>query len=227
MDRIIEFWLLSSILRSPVLAFVILVVAYTIADRQFIGVLPDVTKPFRRNARIRSLRAEAERNPHNSAAMQELGLLLVEKGAFEEAADRLASALRRMPENANVRLGLGIALYNLGRYDDAIAEVHEAIRLNPRVGYGLPSVYLLKNQLRIGSVNDSAAIEALLERITSAGSPEVLYRSGLALLEAGDTVRAKRMFSAALANYRCFPGRLKKMHRRWALAAWIRGLLVR
>lgn len=227
MRPLYSFWLLSAILRNPILALIVLAFIYAVIDQQFIGVLPDFTKPFRRNSRIRSLRAEIERSPFNAAASQELGLLLVEQGSYEEAAKRLQSALERMPENANVRLGLGIALYNLGEYEQAVAEIQEAIKLNPKAGYGLPNVYLLMNELRLGESGDSAVIADLIEKILSYGSPEVLYRSGVALQQAGDKDGAKRMFSAAVSNYRSFPGRVRKLHRRWAYAAWLRNASIR
>lgn len=222
-----SFWWLSAILGNPFVALAVLAIVYLIADRRYIGILPDITRPLRRAARIRQLRAEVERSPYNSSALQELGSLLVEKGDYREAAERLKSALDRQPESAGVHLGLGIALYHLGRYEEAISEVNEAIGLNPRVGYGLPDVYLLMDQLRLGASRDAAAVTDLEKKISSIGSPEILYRSGRAFQQAGDRAAAKRMFSMAVANYRCFPGRVRKLHRRWALAAWVRGLLLR
>ena len=221
------FWWLSAILGNPYLALAVLIIAYFIVDQRYIGILPDVTKPFRRAARIRQLRSEAERNPYNSAALQDLGLLLMEKGDYEEAAKRLRSALERQPENAGVHLGLGIALYHLGRHEEAVSEIDEAIRLSPRVGYGLPDVYLLMNQLRAGASRNEAVVADLESRISSLGSPEILYRAGRAFSQAGDKEAAKRMFSTAVANYRCFPARVSKLHRRWAVAAWLHGLFLR
>ncbi len=221
MGSLYTFWWLSAILGNPYLALAVLAIAYFIVDQRYIGILPDVTKPFRRAKRIRQLRAEAERNPHNSAALQELGLLLVERGEYKEAAERLSSALDRQPENAGVHLGLGMALYHLGRHDEAVSQINEAISLSPRVGYGLPDVYLLMNQLRPGVARDEALVADLEKRISSLGSPEILYRAGRALSQAGDKEAAKRMYSTAVGNYRCFPGRVRKLHRRWALAAWV------
>ena len=221
MGSLYTFRWLSAILGNPYLALAVLATAYFIVDQRYIGILPDVTKPFRRAKRIRQLRAEAERNPHNSAAMQELGLLLVERGEYKEAAERLSSALDRQPENAGVHLGLGMALYHLGRHDEGVSQINEAIGLSPRVGYGLPDVYLLMNQLRPGVTRDEALVADLEKRISSLGSPEILYRAGRALSQAGDKEAAKRMYSTAVGNYRCFPGRVRKLHRRWALAAWV------
>lgn len=225
MGSLYTFRWLSAILGNPYLALAVLATAYFIVDQRYIGILPDVTKPFRRAKRIRQLRAEAERNPHNSAAMQELGLLLVERGEYKEAAERLSSALDRQPENAGVHLGLGMALYHLGRHDEGVSQINEAIGLSPRVGYGLPDVYLLMNQLRPGVTRDEALVADLGKRISSLGSPEILYRAGRAFSQAGDKEAAKRMYSTAVANYRCFPGRVRKLHRRWALAAWVHRVL--
>ena len=227
MDSLYAFSWLSAILGNPYLALIVLVIVYLIVDQRYIGILPDVTKPYRRAKRIRQLRAEVTRNPYNSAALQGLGLLLVEMGLYEEASERLRAALDRQPENAGVHLGLGMSLYHLGRYEEAVSQINEAISLNPRVGYGLPDVYLLMDQLRPGVSGDEAVIADLAKRISSLGSPEILFRAGQAFRQAGDKAAAKRMFSTAVANYRCFPSRVRKLHRRWALAAWVHGLLLR
>lgn len=220
-------WWLSAILSNPYIALAVLIIVCIIIDQRYIGVFPDVTKPFRRAARMRRLRAEVKLSPYNSAALQELGSLLLERGAYAEAEENLRFALERQPESAGVHLGLGIALYHLGRHEEAVSEVNEAIRLNARVGYGLPDVYLLMDQLRLGASREAAAIADLEKKILSLGSPEILYKAGQAFRQAGDKEAAKRMFSTAVANYRCFPVRVRKLHRRWALAAWVHGWLLR
>ena len=48
MRPLYSFWLLSAILRNPILALIVLAFIYAVIDQQFIG-LPDFTKPLRRN----------------------------------------------------------------------------------------------------------------------------------------------------------------------------------
>ena len=75
-----------------------------------------------------------EREPGYAPALNDLGLLLIGEGRFQEALPLLEKALAPSPRFVNARINLAHSLTGAGRYPEALTQVREALRLDPRSG---------------------------------------------------------------------------------------------
>jgi tetratricopeptide (TPR) repeat protein len=70
-------------------------------------------------------------HPRHAGAAHALGLLHLQSGRPERAAERLALAVRLEPDNADLLRDHGMALLALGLHDEAIASLDAALALTP------------------------------------------------------------------------------------------------
>jgi len=89
---------------------------------------------------IRHLSAAAQRMPvrldvqYNLADVRyNLGLVLLQKGAFKQSAANLAEAVRLEPEKADFHYQLALALAALGQIGEAITHYSQAVSLEPDI----------------------------------------------------------------------------------------------
>jgi len=75
-------------------------------------------------------RRALELEPH-AGAYNNLGIVLMEQGRFDEAASCYHRALQLLPGYAEAYNNLGIARMDAGRLDEAVANCREALRLRP------------------------------------------------------------------------------------------------
>jgi len=207
------YFIFQVFLRNPLLALIIIAFAYLIIDRQFIGLLPDVFKPYRRKTRIKNLKDEVEINPANVDAYKELGLLYLEEKKYQVAVEYFLKTLNKMEEYADIHFFLGKSYYLQGQSKKGTDELEKGLEINTKVGYGEPYVYLLEAE--INTDKDPEKIEDLINNLERFGTPEILYKAGKVLVKY-DLQRAKLMFKEALENYKASPRNFKKLHRRWA-----------
>lgn len=195
-------------------------------DRRFVGLLPDVTAPLRRAARVRQLRAMIELNPADSVAQLELGSLLFQAGRTAEALPYLERAGKRLDDHATAQFYLGAANVRMGRPTEGVGALRRAVELRPEVQYGLPYVYLAECALKSASGGEGSATEAELQEwvstVTHYGNVETSYRMGTVLMRGGRKEEAQRMFREALSDYRLSPPFARRAARRWALLARLR-----
>ncbi len=209
------YYILSMLTGNPLLALAILVVLYIIMDKAYLGFLPDFSAPFRRNSRIRSLKAELEVNPANAGSAQELGIIFFEKKDYRKALTYLERANEKVHNSARLYMYKGMALVELNRPDEGKADLERSLELDPRVGHGLPYIYLLRYQLKRGE--DPASTAVLEEGLENFASTENFFRMGVVYKKQGKKQRARQMFENALDEYSYVPKRLRRLHRRWAL----------
>jgi len=88
-------------------------------------------------------RHRVERYPGAWAARLNLGAVLAERGAFEEAATHLRAGLGVEPDNVELQMNLGAVLASLGQLPEAQACLEQALRLSP----GNPHVHANLAQL--------------------------------------------------------------------------------
>jgi len=223
------YWLLSALLGNPIIALIVLFLIYLMIDRRFIGLLPDFTRPFRQSSRLRRLRTEVELNPANAGALLELGMLLFDKGRYQEALPFLEKAGKKLDDHATAQFYLGAVYVRLGRLAEGRQILEKAVALRPNVQYGEPYIYLAEAALHSQGKEDLATItdaslqeklEEWIEAVSRYGNVEILYRMGRVLLEAGKRDEAGRLFNEAMASYRQAPAFSKRTSRRWALRTW-------
>ncbi|NLW25003.1 MAG: tetratricopeptide repeat protein [Clostridia bacterium] len=210
------YFLFRILLGNPILALIIIVFLYLLVDRQFIGLFPDIFKPFRRKARINKLKQEVSINPANVNAYKELGELYLEAKKYKDSVNYLEKTLGKMGEYADIHFYLGKAYYLLGEKEKGAEELKTAIEINTKVGYGEPYIYLLDRE--INTSRDPEVIKELLFSIERFGTPEILYKAGKVLLN-HDRPRAREMFREAIDDYKKGPKHYRKTHRRWAFLA--------
>lgn len=218
-----EFYLLSRLLGNPILALIILAVIYAIVDRRYVGFVPDFLRPFQRAAALRRLRRTLEVNPADANAHMEMGMLLAEKGRWQEAVEHLEVAKDRIG-NSQAYFHLGMAYCSVGRWEEGKAALEKALELNPSVGYGEPYLYLAEYRLRHGQRIDD--VPGLEEAMRQFGSVDVCYRLGRLYERAGSPAQARAMYREALETHAGNPPFLRRKHRRTALKAWLRQRLI-
>ena len=206
--------------RYPLLVLAVLAACYLIADRRFIGLVPDFTRPFKRRRHMARLAATVRLNPADAHAQLELGAIHLERGEAKKALPLLEKARERDADSARVHFLLGAACRRLGQEERAEEALARAVAINPKVGYGEPYYHLLAIGLR-RRTRDEAALAEYGARIRSYGSPEIFYRAGRALLAAGERAEARTMFQEAIDNYRASPKGFRRVHRRWAAGSRI------
>lgn len=217
------YFLLSFLLRSPLLALVIIFLIYAFMDRAYIGFLPDFLAPFRRNSQIQQLREVLRINPADAGAAQELGSIYFEKKNYSSALEYLKKALEKVTNSPRLYLYLGMTYMELQQEDQGKDALEKALELDPRVGHGLLYIYLTRYELTHKG-SGSEKFKQLAGSFSNFANTENLYRMGIVYKKTGDKQKANEMFHKALEEYSYVPGRLRKLHRRWALLARLHSL---
>lgn len=213
------YYLLSALTGNPLLALIIIIVAYVLLDKAYLGFLPDFSAPFRRNARINNLLSLIKVNPANADAAQELGILYFEKKNYEKSLQYLKMAHEKVKNSARLYLYLGMAYIELGQLEPGKEAIDHAVELDRKTGHGLPYIYLLKYELKKG--RDSEALTSLEAEFERFANTENFFRMGKVYKHAGHTRKAADMFTEALKDYSYVPKTLRRIHRKWALLSWL------
>ncbi len=71
------------------------------------------------------------RSPRHADALHSLGMLALQAGHPQAAADLIAKALAEAPQDAGAHGNLGYALHVLGRHDEALQSLDRALAINP------------------------------------------------------------------------------------------------
>lgn len=211
--------LLSLLTGNPLLALGILLLVFFLAERRFIGVLPDLLEPWRRGNRLRSLKREVQVNPANAEANLELGEIHFRKGQYQEALSFLDQASSKMAGHPLYHFYYGAASYHMGKIKDGKEEIKKAVDANPKASFGEPYLYLLRIYLEEKQPDEK--IEAALNQLMLYGSPKTHYLAGKLFLSANDRPRARRLFRETIDNYEACRGALRRTYRRWAVLSKI------
>jgi tetratricopeptide (TPR) repeat protein len=214
--------LLTLLTRNPLLALAVIILIMFLAERRFIGLLPDFTATWRRVNRVRELQREVRVNPANAEAYLELGEACLQKGQYEQALSYLNSAAAKMEDHPLLHFYLGAAYYQLGRIDEGRVEIERAIELNPKASFGEPYLYLAKIYLQ--QKQPAEKIEQLYQNLMQYGSPKIHYLAGNLFLTCNEREKASCLFRETIENYQACRGSLRRIYRRWALLSRI-GLL--
>ncbi|PWK07015.1 tetratricopeptide repeat protein [Tumebacillus permanentifrigoris] len=218
MSKFFLFYILFSLTGNPIVAILVVLVILYLADRRFIGIMPNLLTPFRRSRKRSQLRNDLRMNPHNTQAKLELARLLVEKKQYEEANSLLEEVHRVMPDSADVLYESGYAQLKRGHLEAGVARIREALAINPRVHYGEPYLRLAEALSSIDRDQALRELEAFQE--VNSSSCEAYYRLGLLDQQLGRQAEAKRAFREAVDLYRSLPKYKKRSERKWALLSW-------
>lgn len=214
--------LLTLLTRNPLLALAVILVILLLAERRFIGLLPDFTSTWRRGNRVRELQREVRVNPANAEAYLELGEVCLQKGRYEEALSYLNNAAAKMEDHPLFHFYHGVSYYQLGRVEESQVEIERAIELNPKTSFGEPYLYLAKIYFR--QKQPGVKIDQLYQNLMQFGSPKIHYLAGNLFLSYNEREKAIRFFRETIENYQSCRGSLRRLYRRWAILSKI-GLL--
>ena len=139
-------------------------------------------------------RTTITKNPDCWMALNNLGVVQVEKGDVEGAMDKYQQSLRLNPDYPEAHYNLGNALLHQGRIDDAIRECEIALKLlpyEPDAHVVLGNAFLAKDDL------DQASREYVKALTVRPDDANAHYNLGLVWQKKGDTERASREFQTA------------------------------
>lgn len=217
MGKFILFVLLWRLLGNPFIAIVVILVIGYFLERRYIGLIPSIGKPFKRNRRLSVLRRELESRPHDTRSKLEAARLYLEKKRFKEAHDYLEQVLPVMDDSAEVLAELGWTKLKLGQLEEGEALVQQGLERNPRVRYGEPYLWLSEAYLQREPAKALSYLEEL--RQLNSSSAEAFYRMGELYRSMGRKDEAKEAYGEALRIYRSLPKYKRKSERKWALLA--------
>ncbi|MDQ0874029.1 tetratricopeptide (TPR) repeat protein [Paenibacillus sp. V4I3] len=215
--KLLVFGLLWRLVGNPFLALLILLVILYVLDRRFVGLTPNIFKPFQLSRRASRLRSDLHANPHNTSAKLELARILIERKKFSEALPYLEQTLSIMEESADVHYEIGLCLLKLGDLIKGESYMLKAVELNPRVKFG--EAYLRLGEALAPSSPKRAAEFIEQFRDLHSSSVEAYYRLGQLYQQLGRAEDAKRAYREALDIHRGLPRYSRRQQRRWALLA--------
>jgi tetratricopeptide (TPR) repeat protein len=204
MNRFLLFALLTWLTGSPLLA--ILVIAALAVPTWWAG----SRFAWRTHRRIRSwgeagrLRRELALNPHDAKARADLGEILVRQGRYREARAELEQVYPRVEDLPGANYALGLALLHDGEEERGRALIERALALNPKFGYGEPSLRL--GDFRAAREEWQQAAERYRQATgIHSSSVEGWYKLADAQSRLGRRAEARAAIDEALRSYRTAP----------------------
>ena len=135
------------------------------AENEYQTAIKSLSKGDKDEAIIR-LRRAIEVFPTYFLALQQLGLLYLDKEKDKEAIEPLKKAIQVNSKGAQPHLGLGMAYVNLDRLKEAIAELRIALTLDPKLFNA--HLYLGMAQIDTGNLDEA---ETSLKQALVIGGP--------------------------------------------------------
>lgn len=145
----------------------------------------------------KSFESLLKRNPKNTAALANLGVVFAQTRDYEQAATTYRKALALNPTHPLLHLNLGLALFKQDQYAAAAKEFEQTLTRQPS---HLQAQELLAScRIYTGQADKAAAsLEALLQ--DRPNDPSLLYLAGLAQLRLRKPEQAKPFFDRLTAN---------------------------
>jgi tetratricopeptide (TPR) repeat protein len=212
------FYLLSYVLRNPLLALLIAGAVFYFFEARHSGRYFNPGSFFSTRNTLKDLQKTVEVNPHNVAAHNDLGRLLADAGKFDQALGHMEQAIARMPESPEANYYYGLCLLKEDRGDEALEYMERALEINPRFLYGVPQVELAKAELTRG--NAGAAAEWARKAVKlNTSSVEGWLTLARAEKKSGNAGEAASAYASATNAYGHLPHYLKLASRSFAREA--------
>jgi tetratricopeptide (TPR) repeat protein len=84
------------------------------------------------DTQVRTLRAQAEKNPADAAVRIELGNMFFDAERYTDAATWYEAALKVNPKDPDVSTDLGVSYHYLNQPDRALAQFDQSLKINPK-----------------------------------------------------------------------------------------------
>ncbi|WP_026960999.1 tetratricopeptide repeat protein [Alicyclobacillus herbarius] len=209
--------MLSVVLGNPWLAVLVLVVAYYILDRRYIGLLPSVRKPFRRWRRRAELKRIIADNPHHADARLELAELYMEKKQWSPAQRLLTELPESLRQTPDVQYDEGVCAIGLREALKGEQLIRMALAQVPNLRYGDP--YLRLARLHLDDRPEQALADLEEAQKYNQSSCQALYQMAGLYERLNRPEEARRALERCLETYRWLPRFRRKSERRFALLA--------
>jgi len=222
-SKFLLFGLLTLLTGSPWTALLVVLALYLVFDYQYLGFARSAVGRIKSAGEIRGLQADVDLNPHNAAALNDLGRLLILNGRAPEAVSPLEHAIERLEDSDETNYYLGLAYLKTGKEREGEARIRKALELNPRFRYGEPYLRLGEYYLNTGRHDEALTMLHKLGEIHSS-SVEGFYQLGETHRQMGDLAQARDAYHKSVAAFRQSPRYKRREERRWAwmarLALW-------
>jgi tetratricopeptide (TPR) repeat protein len=222
-SKFLLFGLLTFLTGSPWTALLVVLAVYLLFDFQYLGFARSAVGRIKSFGEIRELQTDVELNPHNAAALNDLGRLLILNGRAPESVAPLERAIKRLDDSDETNYYLGLAYLKTGKEREGEAHILKALELNPRFRYGEPYLRLGEQYLHEGRYDDALAMLRKQGEIHTS-SVEGLYQLGETHRRMGDLVQARDAYQKSMAAFRQSPRYKRREERPWAwrarLALW-------
>lgn len=218
--KFIIFSLLWRLLGNPFLALLVLLVIIYVLDRRYVGVLPSISKPWKRSRNAARLRQQIAINTNDVAAKFDLARNLIERKKFAESLELLMDIQSRYEESADFWNALGTTEIHCGRILDGEVHLLKALDINPRIQYGEPYLRLTTAFKETDSTKALNYLRAFQDIQSS--SSEGYYMLGLMYRSLGRKQEAVAAFNQSLDVYRSLPKYRKRGERKWAVRSYFR-----
>lgn len=215
LTKILAFSFLVYLTGNPFIALIILLAILYLLDRRFVGLTPNIFRPFQLGRQAARYRQELHSNPHNTSSKLGLARILLEKKKYQEAVTLLEQTVNIMEDSADVHYELGLCYIKLGNLAKGESFMLRALELNPRVKYGEPYLRLGEAYATVDPQKAVSYIEQFREVHSS--SCEAYYRLGQLYQQLGRMEDAKRAYRETLDIYRSLPRYSRRHQRRWVL----------
>jgi len=203
-NQLFLFLMLSWLLRSPLLALLVLAALWWLGDRATFRLIPDPVRwltRWRRRGQLRDLLAV---NPHDRRARFELAQLLLEGGWPAEAVETLRPNVAAGDDDVHTAWLWGAALGRSGSDADAEKALAVARTLDPEFRAGEIDLELGRQRLARG--DRAGAAEALLRLLTvRPGTVEGRFYLSRALDGLGRAAEAEARREEGWREFRALP----------------------
>ena len=162
-------------------------------------------------------RATAETSPDNPRPHVNLGILLAERGDFDEAVAELERAVALAPGDAYARYNLGALQERRGELAAATRSFRAALASVERPRYRVSLARLLnargKAAARDGELDDAERLLREAVEVDAPGYASPVYNLGVVLDRTGRSAEARELWQRALAIDPEHPGARRKLGR--------------
>lgn len=213
--KIMIFLFLSWMIGNPFIALLILLIILYALDRRYVGMFPDIGRPFKLNRRLSRLKQDLSIHSHNTSGKLEAARILIEKKRFAQAKAYLEQIIPIMGDSAEVLCELGLCHLKLGELEVGEQLMLRALSINPRVKYGEPYLRLGEAFLKADPGKALHYLESFRKEQSS--SCQAYYLLGKLYNELGRKEDADRAFREIPEIYRVLPKYKRKQERRWVL----------
>jgi tetratricopeptide (TPR) repeat protein len=213
-----KFGILWAITGNPVIAALIMLVLWGLADWYTFGFVRRVLRFIRNLQRVSRLSQVVQINPHDRKARSDLGDTLIELKRYDRAVAVLKPVLDADPDDVFALYLLGIACLGAGKVEQGELFLNSVLETDPDFRRGQPQLELGRYRLSRG--DGKGAAEALGEYLARyASSVEGHYLFSRALQLQGDLAGAAQARQRAWSEYSTALPFQRRVERLWAWRA--------